>query len=60
MTYEEAIKRLKEIVAELEEGGLPLDKSLDLYREGVALTVDCKKILEEAKLQVTTVTEGQE
>lgn len=57
MTYEESVSRLKEVVSLLENGGLPLDKTLDLYKEGVALTVDCKKQLEAAKLQVTTVTE---
>ena len=59
MTYEENIKRLDESVSELENGGLPLDKALDLYKEGVALTVDCKKELERAKLVVKTASEDK-
>ena len=48
MTYEESITRLGEIVKKLEDGGLPLNESLDLYKEGTALAVDCKKMLENA------------
>jgi len=55
MTFEEKMTRLNEIVAMLEKDGLPLDKSLDLYREGVDLSVDCKKMLENAKLTVRTM-----
>ncbi|MBR6045800.1 MAG: exodeoxyribonuclease VII small subunit [Ruminococcus sp.] len=57
MKYEQSVERLKEIVSKLEDGGLPLDEALDLYKEGVALTVDCKKQLENAKLQVKTASE---
>lgn len=55
MTFEEKMTRLNEIVAMLEKDGLPLDKALDLYREGVDLSVDCKKMLENAKLTVRTM-----
>ena len=57
MNYEENIKRLEEIISQLEEGGQPLDKALDLYKEGVELSVECKKQLENAKLQINTVME---
>lgn len=59
MTYEESITRLGEIVKKLEDGGLPLDESLDLYKEGTALAVDCKKMLENAKLQITIASEDK-
>ena len=57
MTYEESIARLDEIVRKLGDGGLPLDESLELYKEGTALAVDCKKMLENAKLQVSIAPE---
>lgn len=61
MTFEEKMTRLNEIVAMLEKDGLPLDKSLDFYREGIDLSVDCKKMLENAKLTVRTVNgEGED
>ena len=57
MTYEESIKRLDEIVRKLGDGGLPLDESLELFKEGTALAADCKKTLENAKLQVSIAQE---
>ena len=60
MTYEESIARLDEIVKKLGDGGLPLDESLDLYKEGTALAVDCKKMLEKAKLQVSVASEDSD
>ncbi len=52
MTFEENLTRLNEIVGQLENDKLPLDKALDLYKEGIGLSVDCKKVLESAKLSV--------
>lgn len=53
MTFEEAMKRLSEIVAEMEGGELPLEQSIKLYEEGTRLSVLCKKQLEEAQQKVT-------
>ncbi|ADU22459.1 exodeoxyribonuclease VII small subunit [Ruminococcus albus] len=52
MTFEENLQRIDDIVRQLESDKLPLDKALDLYKEGVGLTVDSKKMLENAKLTV--------
>lgn len=57
MTFEESVKRLDEIVKLLEDGGLPLDRSLELYKEGTALSAECRKMLENAELQVSTASE---
>ncbi len=59
MTYEESMKRLGEIVKALEEDKLSLDEALDLYKEGVELSVDCKKSLESAKLRVKMLSEKE-
>lgn len=52
MSFEKDLSRLNEIVKKLEESELSLEQSLDLYKEGVELSVKCKKTLEEAKLTV--------
>lgn len=52
MTFEENLTRLNVIVAQLENDKLPLEKALELYKEGIDLSVDCKKSLESAKLSV--------
>lgn len=57
MTFEETLEKLNKIVSELESGNLPLEESLEKFKEGIALSGECKKKLEEAKLVVETVDE---
>lgn len=52
MTFEENLTRLNDIVGQLENDKLPLEKALEVYKEGIDLSVDCKKSLESAKLSV--------
>lgn len=52
MTFEENLTRLNDIVGQLENDKLPLEKALELYKEGIDLSFDCKKSLESAKLSV--------
>lgn len=52
MTFEENLTRLNDIVGQLENDKLPLEKALELYKEGIDLSVDCKKSLESAKLSL--------
>lgn len=58
ITYEAAIKRLEEIVTTLENGELPIDKSLKLYDEATELSVFCKKYLDEAEGKLTILSEN--
>lgn len=50
--FEEALKKLEEIVNHLESGDVPLDKALARYEEGVKLVRLCQKRLEQAKKKV--------
>lgn len=61
MTFEEAMKRLAEITAEMEGGDLPLEQSIKLYEEGTKLAVFCRKSLKEAEQKVVVLqAEGAE
>ena len=51
--YENSLKRLEEIVKLLEEGGQPLEKSLELLSEGTARISACGKYLDEAEQKIT-------
>jgi exodeoxyribonuclease VII small subunit len=55
LTYENAVKRLEEIVIKLEDGSLPLDESLKLYEEGAKLADFCNKTLKEARQKITNI-----
>ena len=46
MSFESALDRLEEIVELLESGENPLEKSLELFEEGVGLVKLCNKKLE--------------
>lgn len=58
MTFETAIARLEEIVRLLENGSAPLDVSLSLYEEGVALVRLCNARLDNAQQRVKILTVG--
>ncbi len=50
--FEECIQRLEGIVRELEQGEVPLERSLTLFEEGMQLSSSCRKELEEAEGKV--------
>lgn len=52
MNFESKLKRLEEIVGEMESGDLPLEKSLKLFEEGVRLSKECNERLQKAELEV--------
>ena len=51
-SFEQSIKRLGEIVAELEEGDLSLEDSLRLFEEGVKLSRTSQEKLDRAQRKV--------
>jgi exodeoxyribonuclease VII small subunit len=57
--FEQAMARLEAIVGELEKGDLPLDESLKIFEEGIRLSKNCLKILEEAERKVEVLVQEQ-
>ncbi len=53
--FESNLKVLEEIVAQLEGGDLTLDRSLELFEEGVRISRFCNAKLEEAERKVETL-----
>jgi len=58
--FEAAINELESIVKKLEEGDLPLEKSLELYERGVSLSRFCHSRLEEAERRIEILGERGE
>ena len=52
LTFEEALARLEETVRLLESGNVPLDDSLALFEEGIALVRLCNGKLDAAEQKV--------
>ena len=59
MTFEQSMNRLDEIISSLDNEKLPLDEALELYKEGISLSAECKKNLETAKQQVKILDENK-
>lgn len=59
LKFKQALEKLEEIVKELEEGDLCLEKMLQKYEEGVKLSNLCGKKLNEAKEKVKVLTEDK-
>jgi exodeoxyribonuclease VII small subunit len=53
MTFEKAMKKLEEIVQELEAGQLSLEESLKKFQEGVKLSKFCSSKLDETEKKIT-------
>lgn len=59
-SFEESMRRIEEIVGELEKGELPLETSLDRFEEAVKLARSCQKKLEEAQARVSRLAKSDE
>lgn len=51
-TFEGSLKELERIVEQLEGGDLPLERSLELFEQGVRLSRECQRRLDEAERKV--------
>ena len=51
-SFESALEQLEKIVKELENGDLPLEKSLELFEKGMDLSENCRKQLSAAETRV--------
>ena len=60
MKYEEAIKRLEEIVTEIEEGKLDMDRIGDSLKEARELIKTCKDKLYETDEEIKKILEADE
>jgi exodeoxyribonuclease VII small subunit len=55
--FETALKRLEDLVKELEKPDLPLEKSMELFQEGTKLVALCRGILDQAEQEVKVLLE---
>jgi exodeoxyribonuclease VII small subunit len=59
-TFESSLDELEQIVRHLESGDLPLDRSLELFEQGVRLSRECQKRLDEAERRVEILLRGND
>jgi exodeoxyribonuclease VII small subunit len=60
LSFEEAIKRLKDIVESIEQGEIPLEDSLEQYEQGMRLIKQCRGILEQAEERIEKISKAEQ
>jgi exodeoxyribonuclease VII small subunit len=60
LTYEEALKRLEEVLQSLERNDCPLEEALALYQEGMALVRYGREKLADAESKISVLIKDQE
>lgn len=60
LKFEDALKRLEEIVKELEKGDLQLEAALMIFEEGVRLSKTCLEMLDNAEKRVEILMQDKD
>ena len=51
-SFEVSLEALEQIVRDLEQGDLPLEKSLELFEQGIRLSRECQERLGQAERRI--------
>ncbi len=54
------MQRLEQIVEDLEKGELDIDKSMEIFEEGIKMSRVCSKKLKEAEAKIEQLTQNQQ
>lgn len=60
INFEDTIKELETIANQLEKGDLNLDESVSKFEEGMQLSKECSKILEDAEKRITILLKSDD
>ena len=55
LTFEESLKKLENIVDQLDSGEVDLEKSVELYEKGMQLKQICEEKLKKVELQIKKI-----
>ncbi|MEG0894227.1 MAG: exodeoxyribonuclease VII small subunit [Oscillospiraceae bacterium] len=58
--FEDNLKKLEEIISSLEKGDLSLEKSIEMYENGVKITAGLNRQLKEAKLKIDELSKNNQ
>lgn len=59
-TFEQSLLQLEQIVRELESGDLPLEKAIKKFEDGIELSNNCSKLLDETERKITLLLRDKE
>ena len=55
LSFEDSLKKLEDIVDQLESGDVDLEKSAELYKKGMNLKKICEEKLKKVELQIKQI-----
>ena len=58
-TFESALKKLEDMVEELEEGSISLDEALKTFESGIHWSRECNKFLQNAEKRIETILKDE-
>ncbi|MEK9198631.1 exodeoxyribonuclease VII small subunit [Ureibacillus sp. 179-F W5.1 NHS] len=58
-SFAQAMSELEEIVRKLEQGDVPLEEAIDLYKNGMELSHFCHEKLQNAEKQLISIVNDQ-
>ena len=59
LQFEEGLKKLEELVTQLDDGDLSLEESISYYEIGIKLKSHCEKLLKMAELKILKVSDKE-
>ena len=59
LKFEEGLKKLEELVTQLDDGGLSLEESISFYEIGIKLKNHCEKLLKTAELKILKISDKE-
>jgi exodeoxyribonuclease VII small subunit len=59
LKFEDCLARLEQIVGALEAGNLPLEESLKVFEEGIALSRQCSRYLDDAERRIEMLVKDE-
>ena len=59
LSFEEGLKKLEELVTQLDDGDLTLEDSISFYEIGIKLKSHCEKLLKTAELKILKVSDKE-
>ncbi|QBP40941.1 exodeoxyribonuclease VII small subunit [Paenisporosarcina antarctica] len=59
VSFDQAIQQLEEIVRQLEQGDVPLEDAISLYKKGMGLSTLCHSKLQNAEKQLISIIDDK-
>lgn len=60
LTFEEKLQRLEDISEKIQDNKISIEQVAEMYNESINLYKDCKKYLDDKKIEITVLNQEKE